>query len=202
MKFPKTPAIVKPFARDLVWNIPTDEKVVCLTFDDGPTPGVTDVVLDILNDFNAKATFFCLGKQVEKHAELFQRIIHEGHSIGNHSYTHLNGWKTKNEIYFQDIEKAQELIKSSLFRPPYGKISLSQAKHLKTQYKLIMWDVLSYDYDATVSTAECFKNVVDNVENGSIVVFHDSEKAKKNVVESLPLVLDYLCNNQYAFKAL
>lgn len=202
MKFPKTPAIVKPFARGLVWNIVTDKKEIYLTFDDGPVVGVTDVILDVLKKYGANATFFCLGKQVEANKELFQRILLEGHAVGNHSYSHPNGWKTDNETYFENIQKGQQLIHSNLFRPPYGRISLSQIKALKMTYKIIMWDVLSYDYDASVPFEKCIENVVDNVENGSIVVFHDSEKAKANVLAALPKVLEYLTAKGYSFKGL
>lgn len=202
MKFPKTPAIVKPFARDLVWNIATEEKVVYLTFDDGPTPNVTDKVLDILEQYSAKATFFCLGKQVEQFPGLFERTRSSGHTIGNHSYSHPNGWKTDNDAYFSDIEKAQQLINSKILRPPYGRITMSQVKHLKQNYKLIMWDVLSYDYDSSVSEQQCYNNVINNTENGSIVVFHDSEKAQQNVLNVLPKVLESLKESGFEFKPL
>ena len=202
MKFPKTPAIVKPFARDLVWNISTAERIVYLTFDDGPVSGVTDVILDILESFNAKATFFCLGKQIEQNKALFERIKSEGHVLGNHSYNHPNGWKTNNQEYFDNVEKGNQLIRSKLFRPPYGRITLPQVKRLKESYKIIMWDVLSYDYDNSVTIEQCYKNVIENVEEGSIVVFHDSEKGRENVLNVLPKVLEYYSKKGYGFKSL
>ncbi len=184
---------------ELIWNIPDKEKNLYLTFDDGPTPEVTPWVLSVLKEFDAKATFFCLGKNVEKYPDIFNNILAQGHSVGNHSYTHLNGWKTKNSIYYQDIEKAQKLIKTDLFRPPYGRIKPSQIKTLKKKYKLIMWDVLSKDYHSKISNEKCLNNVISCSKNGSIIVFHDFIKAKKNLFYVLPKVLEHFHKQGFCF---
>lgn len=202
MYFVKTPAIVKPFARDLVWNIATKEKVVYLTFDDGPTPGVTEQVLGLLKQYKAKATFFCLGEQVAQNPDLFNLLKEELHAIGNHSWSHPNGWKTSDATYFEDVEKAAQLISSSLFRPPYGKASKAQVKELKKHYKIIMWDVLSGDFDASNTPQQCFVNVRDNTAPGSIVVFHDSIKAKENMLYALEETLKYFGEREFRFDVL
>lgn len=184
------------------WRIATDEKIIYLTFDDGPHSEITPWVLDILKQFNAKATFFCVGENVEKHPEVYQRIISENHSVGNHTYNHVNGWKTKNEIYFDNVKKCSELVNSKLFRPPYGKITPSQYSHLTSHYSLIMWDVLSRDFDRNTSKEKCLKNVVKYSREGSIVLFHDSEKAKKNIYYTLPKFLEHFSKNGFSFKAI
>lgn len=186
---------------DLVWSIETDQDEIYLTFDDGPTPGVTNWVLDILKIHNAKATFFCIGKNVAAHPELYQRILDEGHAVGNHSYDHLNGWETKDEEYLGNIEQCAKLVNSELFRPPYGKISRSQSKKLRDRYKLIMWDVLAGDFDLSISPEQCFKNVINNISKGSIIVLHDSVKAEKNLRYVLPNLLSD-CSGKYSFSGL
>jgi peptidoglycan/xylan/chitin deacetylase (PgdA/CDA1 family) len=188
----KIPWIIKKMFPSLVFKFNDKEKTIYLTFDDGPIPETTPLILDILEKYNAKATFFCLGKNVEKHPELFDLIIQRGHTTGNHGYSHKNGWKTANAEYFEDIEKANKLIRSDLFRPPYGRIKPSQIKYLKKKYRIVMWDVLSGDFDYYTDSEKCYKNVINNVENGSVVVFHDSLKAKNNVLEVLPEVLEKL----------
>lgn len=182
------------------WQIPTEEKVVYLTFDDGPIPGVTSKVLQILKENQIKATFFCVGENVDKYPEIFNQIIEEGHLVGNHTYNHIKGFKCSNSIYFENIEKANKIIKSNLFRPPYGLLKNSQFNILKLKYKIIMWDVISCDYDSKLTPEDCFTNVINFVRNGSIITFHDSFKAEKNVLSALPKVIEYLKEQGYSFR--
>lgn len=196
----KTPNIVKPLASDLIWNLNPLTPTLYLTFDDGPVIGVTDWVLEILEKFNAKATFFCVGENVEKNPELFEEIIKQGHSVANHSYNHLSGWKTNNYTYYKNILKADELIGSKLFRPPFGRITRQQVKSLKKRYKIIMWDVLSGDFDVNLKAKTCINNVISGSKSGSIIVFHDSEKSKSNLMETLPEILRHYAAKGYNFK--
>ena len=203
----KTPKLVKHVLPSLVWNIKTTEKVIYLTFDDGPTPEITDWVLNTLDTFDAKATFFCIGNNIEKHPEIFKRIINKGHAIGNHTYNHLKGWKTKTTDYLINIYKTQIIIDSSyntkplLFRPPYGRIKLKQVKALsKLNYQIIMWNVLSKDWDKTVEKEVCLRNVIQNTKEGDIVVLHDSIKASRNKQYTLPRMLDHFTKEGYKFK--
>ena len=206
----KTPGFVKTLFPNFVWNINTDRKEIYLTFDDGPTPEITEWVLQTLNDFNAKATFFCIGNNIEKHPEVFQHIITEGHTIGNHTYNHLKGWKHKAKVYIRDVLKTENIIRNFttdttkiLFRPPYGKFKNKQSKKLlELGYKIILWDVLSYDWDKSVSEEVCFKNVTSAAKEGSIIVFHDSVKASRNLKYVLPKVLKYYTEKGYVFKGL
>lgn len=189
--------------RDLIWQMPTeDQPVVYLTFDDGPTPEVTEKTWDLLECFHAKATFFLVGANVEKYPEYLEKYQAKGHQIGNHSYDHLNGWNTQNEVYFESVNKASSFIPGSLFRPPYGKIKRSQTKELKSGYSIVMWSVLSGDFDPKVDADKCASNVIDNVENGSIVVLHDSKKAANVMLAALPIILRSLSEKGYVFKAL
>lgn len=184
----------------IIWDIPTEEKKIYLTFDDGPTPEVTPWVLSVLKQHNIKATFFCIANNVRKHPDLFQKTTDNGHSIGNHTYNHLNGWKTSNKEYYRDIEEAGKLINSTLFRPPYGKIKLSQAIRLKRKkLKIVMWNVLSRDFDPDLSGEECLKNVLANTKPGSIIVFHDSLKAFENLEYTLPKLIEYYKQKGYKF---
>jgi peptidoglycan/xylan/chitin deacetylase (PgdA/CDA1 family) len=192
-----------------VWFFPTDEKKLYLTFDDGPTTEITDWVLSQLNQYNAKATFFVLGKNVHREPEIFKKILNKGHAIGNHSFSHPNGWNTDDEVYYNDIEKGKKEIQyitpisdfrfSNLFRPPYGRITLSQYTLLTTQYKLIMWDVLSGDFDNKLSGEQCFENCIHNAKPGSILVFHDSHKAFERLKICLPLVLKHFSDEGFTF---
>jgi len=184
---------------DIIWNLPNNEKKLYLTFDDGPTPHITKWILDVLKEYNAKATFFCLGKNVEKYPDIFNKILEDNHSVGNHSYSHINGWKTKTKEYLQDIDIANNIIKTSLFRPPYGKIKISQYKYLCKKYKIVMWTVLSKDYNYRISNEACFNNVVEYAKEGSVIVFHDSEKAKNNMVYTLPRTIKYFKKLDYEF---
>ena len=196
----KIPSIVKPLASDLIWNLRPQIPTLYLTFDDGPVVGVTDKVLEILDEYNAKATFFCVGENVEKNSGLFEQIRNQGHSVGNHSYNHLSGWKTNNYAYYKNVLKADELIRSKLFRPPYGRITRQQVKGLKKRYNIIMWDVLSGDFDVNLNPETCINNVISASKSGSIIVFHDSEKSKTNLLETLPEVLRYYTVEGYIFK--
>ena len=161
MYFVKTPKIARAFNKKAIWNIPNNDKEVFLTFDDGPTPLITHHTLDILKKHQIKATFFCLGKQVEKHPEIFKKIIDEGHAVGNHSYSHLKGWTTKNEQYLEDVRKGEAIIKSNLFRPPYGKIKRSQVNLLNPQTKIILWDVLPGDFSPSNNVEKIISNTLN-----------------------------------------
>ncbi len=196
----KTPWIVQKVFSNYTWCYSSEEKTIYLTFDDGPTPEVTDFVLDELKKFNAKATFFCVGENVKRHHQLYERILKEGHAVGNHTFNHLNGFRTKNKQYFENIEHAATHVHSNLFRPPYGKIKKSQGrKLLKDGYQIIMWSVLSGDFDTSVSPEKCYLNVVRYASEGSIVVMHDSKKAKEKIYDSLPKILDYFSKRGYRF---
>jgi len=181
--------LLKAIFGSLVWNIQTKDPLLFLTFDDGPIPEVTPWVLDQLEAAHAKATFFCIGDNVRKHPEIYRAVLEKGHAVGNHTFHHLNGWKTTNEEYFADTEKCSRLVQSPLFRPPYGKIKPGQVSKLKSDYKIIMWDVLSKDYDQSLSGEACLKRVIRNAGPGSILVFHDSLKAKDRLEFALPKVL-------------
>ena len=199
----KTPWVVKKVIYpEYIWSIPTDEKKIYLSFDDGPHPVATRFVLDTLKQFNARASFFCIGKNVAAHPELYHRIITEGHTVGNHTYDHLNGWKSDNETYISNIAKASTHIISTLFRPPYGKITRPQARQLKKQFNLriVMWSVLSGDFDIGLTPQVCLQNVLKATRPGSIVVFHDSEKAFDKITYALPVVLEHYLKQGYLFE--
>lgn len=237
----KTNKLIKRLFSNQVWDIPNTEKKVYLTFDDGPTPEVTTWVLSILKQHDIKATFFCIGENIRKHPELFQNVIAEGHHIGNHTYNHLQGWKTSDKDYLKNIRLCDEEIRkqttddthqkaknkiqsaettlekneffltknlktatcnlqSKLFRPPYGKIRPSQSARLRKKgYKIIMWDVLSADFDLRITPEKCLENVVKNTTQGSIIVFHDSRKAFKNLEYTLPKTIEILKEKGFLF---
>ena len=182
-----------------IWNLDSQNQSIFLTFDDGPIPGVTEWVLELLKSQNIKATFFCVGDNVRKYPHIFERIIDEGHAVGNHSFNHLNGWKTPREEYITNIAKASGLISSNLLRPPYGKILPYVGRTLSKKYKIIMWDVLSRDYDINLTGKQCARIVIDKARAGSIVVFHDSIKAERNLKVALPLVIKSLLRKGYHF---
>jgi len=199
----KTPAIVPYILRNCIWHQDRLQKSLYLTFDDGPIPEVTPWVLDLLAANHLKATFFCIGKNIENNPQLFQRIISEGHHVGNHTYHHSNGWKHSGKTYAEDIALVQQWHPFTLFRPPYGKLRPMQLrKLLKLQYKVVMWDVLSYDWEAERSPDTIFQDVTHHAENGSIIVFHDSLKAEKNLREVLPRVLRWMQIQGYEGKAI
>ncbi len=194
--------LLDALTKHLTWSIKTTKKEVFLTFDDGPIPEVTPWVLETLKKYDAKATFFCVGDNVKKHKDVYQMIIDQGHKTGNHTMNHLNGWTNFNKTYFENIEKCNVLIHSNLFRPPYGKIKPSQISHLKSDYKIIMWDVLTKDYDVSVNGEYCFEKVKKNCKAGSIIVFHDSIKAEKRLRNALPKSLEYLKHEGYSFSTI
>ncbi len=197
------PSIIRKLYRNVIWRMPTYEKKVYLTFDDGPIPDVTEWVLDFLKSQNIKATFFCVGDNIIKHPEIYNRILSEGHIAGNHTFNHLKGFYTSNETYFENVNKCNEVINGSqLFRPPYGQLKFSQLRKLSKKYKIIFWDVLSYDYSNLVSPEKCLKNVVQYSRPGSIIVFHDSIKAKNNLMYALPRAVEQLKENNYRFELL
>ena len=205
--FVKTPGWLKKIYDSYIWSIQPSDKILYLTFDDGPHPEATAFVLKELKKYNVLATFFCIGKNVVAYPEIYKQIIQEGHSVGNHTYNHLNGWKTKNEDYLNDIALASNKIDSYLFRPPYGRITSFQAKNLRKVMKdkvpkVIMWDVLSGDFDTSCSHQQCLANVLFASVPGSIVVFHDSEKAFPRLEYTLPKILRYFSEKGYLFKAL
>lgn len=188
-----------------MWHMPDKDNAVYLTFDDGPHPAATPFVLNELKRYNAPATFFCLGKNVVSHPGIYQDILNAGHAVGNHTHNHLNGWKTASHIYINNIAEAARHIPTNLFRPPYGRIKKSQAKQItnalqRPDAKIIMWDVLSADFDTTITPQQCVTNVLQHVTAGSVIVFHDSEKAFTNLAYTLPLVLDKLKKRGYIFK--
>jgi peptidoglycan-N-acetylglucosamine deacetylase len=200
----RIPAWFKKLNKNLVWNIDTKNKELYLTFDDGPHETATPFVLDQLKKYNAKATFFCLGKNVKQHPEIYTRILNEEHAVGNHTFNHLNGFKTKRSIYIDDVEQAAQFINSKLFRPPYGRITpfTSKVLHKNYGYTIIMWEVLSGDFDITISPEKALANVADKASEGSIIVFHDSAKALTALSYALPKVLEIFTEQGFVFKSL
>lgn len=199
----KTPKWVSKLFYGRVWEMPESQKAIYLTFDDGPHPLITPFVLEELDKYDAKATFFCIGKNAVEHPGIFKKILDHGHAVGNHTHNHLNGWKTNNKHYLENIMEARKYIDSSLFRPPYGRITLTQRKLLMQQhdsFKIIMWSVLSGDFDERISPEKCFKNVLDNTKIGSVIVFHDSEKAYERLRYTLPAVLKYFSGQGFKFE--
>jgi len=213
----KTPKFIQKAFAYHTWHIPSGEKVIYLTFDDGPTPEITDWTLNTLEAFKAKATFFCIGDNIQKHPNLFKLILEKGHSVGNHTHNHLKGWKTDTQTYIDNTLKAQEIINHNssdysktdqsvltnklLFRPPYGKLKPKQSLALhKLNYKTIMWSILSKDWDINISKEDCAKKVISKTQTGDIIVFHDSVKASRNMKYTLPKVLDYFSKKGFKFK--
>lgn len=197
-----TPSLVQRFLPDCTWRVETTEKLLYLTFDDGPIPEVTPWVLDILESYDAKASFFCVGENVMKHPDIFEELKNRGHSIGSHTYNHLSGWNTPNASFLKNIRKASQLTGSKLFRPPYGRISPAQIKILRNHYQIVMWDVLSGDFDEKIDEETCYQNVINNAREGSIIVFHDSIKSIHKLQYALPKVLDYYTQLGYRFDKL
>ena len=204
----KVPKIIKNLFFNQIWDIPNKENKIYLTFDDGPTPKITEWVLDILKKENIKATFFCIGNNIKKHPETFKRILNEGHSIGNHTFNHLKGWKTSKKNYIENVDLCENEINElaslsyKIFRPPYGKISLIQSILLRKKgFKIIMWDVLSKDYDQTISPEKCYENTKATT-SGSILVFHDSLKAQKKLEYSVPKAIKFLKEKGFTFETI
>lgn len=197
----KTPALVEYLFSDRVWRMPSEERALYLTFDDGPHPRITNNVLDLLASFNAQATFFCIGHRVIDHPNVYQRLISEGHAVGNHTHHHLNGWTTNDDVYMEDISKAAGCIDSKLFRPPYGRISGSQFRKVGMMgLKTVMWTVLSGDYERSLSKENCAKRTLRNMSAGAIYLFHDSEKAEANMMHALSALLEVGASQGYTFK--
>jgi peptidoglycan-N-acetylglucosamine deacetylase len=199
MLLASVPKIVSRAFPSLIWHIPEQENIIYLTFDDGPIPETTPWLLSLLKTYDAKATFFCVGDNVKKYPYLYKRLLNEGHSVGNHTFNHIVGWKTDASEYIENINKAKKLIDSNLFRPPHGLIKNNQYQSIKDEFKVVMWDVLSMDYDKSVSPEQCLKNVITHAKPGSIVVFHDSKKAWENLKYALPKALEYFSALGYSF---
>ena len=206
MYFIKTPFWLRLIYRSCIWRKPNQDRVLYLSFDDGPHPEATPFVLEQLSNFNAKASFFCIGKNVQLYPEIYAAILAAGHVVGNHTQNHINGWKNTIENYIDDIQEATKVIHSNLFRPPYGRISFSQIKALRLDpalpQQIVMWDVLSGDFDTTITGEQCANNVIQHAGPGSIVVFHDSAKAMDRLRIALPKVLAHFSKLGYQFKAL
>ncbi|GGX13507.1 polysaccharide deacetylase family protein [Aquimarina muelleri] len=208
----KTPRIIKKLFPKYIWDLyDIGDNKIYLTFDDGPVPHITEFVLDQLDQYNAKATFFCIGDNIQKHPDIFNQILSAGHTIGNHTMNHLKAWKNTHDRYIQNVIDCENITKEysnirstqRLFRPPYGQISLSKFKTLEnTGYKIILWDVLSMDWEKTILPEECLQNVIKNTKKGSIVVFHDSVKASKNLIQTLPLVLEHFTKKGFVFDSI
>jgi peptidoglycan-N-acetylglucosamine deacetylase len=202
----RVPFFIPLLYRSLVWRMPSGNKHLYLTFDDGPIPGPTEFVLDILKKNTVKATFFCIGDNVRKHPSVFNRILAEGHCVGNHTFNHLSGWSTENSKFLQNVQAFETTIadkqkSSHLFRPPYGRIKRSQIKGL-SDFKIIMWDVLSFDFNKNLSPEKCLKNTIAATRDGSIIVFHDSLKAERNMTYAFPRFVDHFLNAGFQFKTL
>lgn len=201
----KTPWWLKKLYPQLIWTAEPGNRAIFLTFDDGPIPIVTPFVLNILKKYDAKATFFCIGENVQKHPDIFDEVKQAGHTIGNHTYNHLRGWDTEDQVYLQNYLKANEVLDTPLFRPPYGRIKRSQIKLLqqaRPDIQIIMWDVLSGDFDLGLKRQEALNNVLKNTTDGSIVLFHDSLKAYYKMEYALPKTLEHFSKLGYTFKAL
>ncbi len=198
----RPPYLLRKYYSELVWRVNTKEKKLFLTFDDGPDPEVTPFVLETLAAKKAKATFFCIGKNAAANTDLVKRIREEGHALGNHTYDHPNGWKTSDNTYLENVNRCDDLSGSKLFRPPYGRIRRSQIKALKEKYSIVMWDVLSWDFDQAISPEKCLKMVCAEAREGSIIVFHDRMKAKRNMEYALPRTLEYFSEKGYCFERL
>jgi len=202
----KTPFWLRALYPGCTWKLPSSDKVIYLSFDDGPHPEATPFVLAQLKKFNANASFFCIGNNVLSYANIYEQIIQEGHAVGNHTYDHLNGWKTDTSTYIDNINSASNLIVSNLFRPPYGRIKRAQLNAIKINKSLpqqiIMWDVLSGDFDVNLTGEQCARNVIKHAKSGSIVVFHDSAKAWERLQVALPAVLDYFSALGYRFEVI
>lgn len=200
----KTPFWLRALYPNCTWKIPSKGKVIYISFDDGPHPEATPFVLEILKQYNAKATFFCIGNNVLKHPNVYESILQQGHRVGNHTYDHLNGWKTDLATYIENIKDAANLIESDLFRPPYGRVTRKQIRTIQSDPNcpkhIIMWDVLSGDFDLNLTGEDCAKNVIQNTAPGSIIVFHDSQKAWDRMSVALPLVLAYFSKLGYQFE--
>jgi peptidoglycan/xylan/chitin deacetylase (PgdA/CDA1 family) len=200
MRLPaRPPKLLQNLLPQCYWNLPNKQNKIYLTFDDGPTPEVLPLILKTLDTYKVPATFFCVGENMQKHPDLVKEMLKRNHVIGNHTFNHISGWRTKNVDYFENVEACQKVYKSKLFRPPYGRLRASQANELRRKYKIIMWNVLSYDYDKKVLPEICFRNVIDATKSGSVIVFHDNVKALKNLEYALPRSIDFLLKKDFVF---
>lgn len=190
------------YPRRLVWSVSTEKREVFLTFDDGPVPEATPLVLEILKKYNSKATFFCVGENVEKYPAIFDMLIEEGHAVGNHTFHHVKAWKTDYKSYLNEVEQCRKLVNSNLFRPPHGQINFKLARKLKKDYRIIMWSALTGDYDKNLTGDQCLANAVNNTRPGSIIVFHDSIKARERMEYALPKYIEYCIAEGYSFGTL
>lgn len=202
MYFVQSPFFLRWMYPKVVWNKSRKDKILYLTFDDGPIPEITPWILDTLAKYNAKATFFCVGENIKKYPEIFERIINEGHQVGNHTYNHLRGWDYSDEEYLENVYKCQELTKTNLFRPPYARAKKSQLRVLQNDFEIIYWDVLSGDFDINLSPSCCYKNIINHTKNGSIIVLHDNIKAIPRVEYVLPKLLSHFTESGYTFNTL
>ena len=198
----RPPRLLRSFYKGSLWRMDKKEPIIYLTFDDGPIPELTPWILDTLKEYNIKATFFCVGDNINKNPTIFERILQEDHQVGNHTYNHVKGWKMNKSGYIDNIEKCQILTKTKLFRPPYGRIKKSQFLDIVKDYEVVFWDVLSYDYDKMTSAKKCLNNCIKYSRNGSIVVFHDNIKAQKNLKFVLPLYIEHFLKLNYKFAVL
>ncbi len=198
----KTPHIVQALWPNFLWRIPVKERILYLTFDDGPIPEVTPWALDVLQAFNAKATFFCVGENVLRYPTIYERIVAEGHSTGNHTHNHLNGWKTSTIDYLRNVHRCAQFVQSDLFRPPYGRLLPCQRALLERSYTIVLWDVLSGDFDRHVDAKRCLSNILKNATNGSIIVLHDNIKTGNKLCFFLPELLRHFTQEGYRFEGL
>jgi len=208
MRLISPPSVCRFLFPAMLWWMPMGEKCLYLTFDDGPHPTITLQVLEILRRYNAKATFFCIGNNVQKYPETFELLRKEGHSVGSHTFNHENGWKTKDDDYVKSVLSANELIKSNLFRPPHGKIRFSQISKIRKStivlrpFTFVAWSVIAYDWDSDLTSEQVYNNVIFNAKDGAIIAFHDSEKAYPRMIEALPKVLEYFTKQGFKFKSI
>jgi peptidoglycan-N-acetylglucosamine deacetylase len=190
------------YPNGLIWRIPTHNREIFLTFDDGPIPEVTPLVLSILKKYNVKATFFCVGENVQKYPDVFEMLAAEGHVTGNHTFHHVKGWKTSYNSYIAEVEQSNQLIKSKLFRPPHGQITWKLARKLKKEYRIIMWSALTGDYDKKLTGEQCLANAIKYTSPGAVIVFHDSLKACERLEYALPKFIEYCLTEGYSFGVL
>lgn len=202
LKMATTPKPLRAIHPGALWQVDIKDKIAYLTFDDGPTPGVTEPILDLLDEYEAKATFFCIGEQVVHHPDLYQEVIARGHTVGNHTYNHINGKQNGDDVYFHNIAECAKHVDSKLFRPPFGQLKQSQYQKIKDDYTIVMWSIVTWDFDSSLSPEQCAQKVLKNIKNGSIIVFHDSIKAAPNSIPALKIVLKSLQEKGYTFLSL
>jgi peptidoglycan-N-acetylglucosamine deacetylase len=202
MNLIRIPGILKKAFPEITWEVSSEKPALYLTFDDGPTPGVTPEVLSVLARFGASATFFCIGRNVERHPGIYRQILDAGHVTGNHTYSHLKGWFTPDREYYLDISLAAQFIRSGLYRPAYGMITPRQLRHLKNTYKIVLWDIMSYDFAYNTSPEQCLKQVIRHARPGSVIVFHDSVKASEKLLYTLPRVMEHFGGKGYSFESI